>query len=80
MSEITDLIRRDVEDDVSLKPHAFIVEIGKRKLFAKQQPLRVAGTVSTQHELERIRSIVNHHTGDAYRIEFEIQVQEHADA
>lgn len=78
MSDIADLIRRDVDDDVTLRPHGFTVDLVKKGFLTKQKTLQVGGTVTTERERDRIRSIVNHHAGDAYRVEFNLSVRESA--
>ena len=78
MADITDMIVRDVQDDISLKPHGFTVVLDPKKLFSRHRTIRVTGSVASQHELEQIHHIVDHHAGDTYQVVFEIKVNEPA--
>ena len=80
MSDIAHLISRDIDDDVTLKPHGLIVDLDRKGFLVKQKVLHVGGAVGSKRERDRIRAIVDHHAGDAYRVEFSVAVREHAQA
>ena len=80
MADIVERIRRDVEEDTMLKVHALTVDTESKGFLSKRHILRIGGTVATEHEREKIKSIVNYHSGDAYQIEFNVKVEETAQA
>ncbi len=80
MADIIEMIRRDVEDDVSLKVRAFTVDMLKKGFLVKRKTIRVSGRVANEHDRDKIAGIVNHHAGDGYDIEIDIRVEEPAEA
>lgn len=80
MADIVERIRRDVEDDVALKVHAFTVDLVSSGFLARRRVLRVSGTVAREHDRDALERIVNYHAGDAYQVELDVAVDEHARA
>lgn len=80
MADIVERIRRDVEDDVALKVHAFTVDLVSRGFLSRRRVLRVAGTVEREHDRAALERIVNYHAGDAFEVELDVGVGERAEA
>jgi len=80
MADIVEMIRRDIEDDISIKPRGLTVDKERKGLLVKHDVVRVAGQVSSDQERRKIRSIVDHHAGETYKVEFDVSVKETADA
>lgn len=75
MTDIAEMIRRDIQDDGMLKVHGLSVDTERKGFLGKHQILHVSGTVHTQHERDKIEQIVNHHVGDSYTIDLNISVE-----
>ena len=75
MADIAEMIRRDVEDDVTIKVHGLIVDAAKKGFLVKKQVLTISGTVANEHERDKIVKIANHHAGKAYDFDIKIQVK-----
>ena len=80
MADIIEMIRRDVEDDVSLKIHGFTVDMETKGFLVKHKTVRVGGRVAHQHDRDKLEGIVNHHIGDSYTVDFNVKVEQPADA
>jgi len=80
MADIVEMIRRDIEDDISIKPSGLTVEMERKGVLVKHDIVRVSGRVSGEQEREKIRRIVDHHAGDTYRVEFSVAVKQTTDA
>lgn len=76
MADIIDMIRRDVEDDASLKVRGFLVDTYSKGFLVKRKTIRVSGRVTNQHDRDKIESIVHHHVGDGFDVEMQVQVKE----
>lgn len=80
MTDIVEMIRRDIEDDISIKPSGLTVDMERKGLLVKHDIVRVSGRVSSEQERKKIRRIVDHHAGDSYKVEFDVTVKETTDA
>lgn len=80
MADVADMIVRDVQDDASIKVRGLAVEVSSKGLFSRRKTLVVRGTVTNRHDRDRIESIANHHAGDLYTIENQVEVREPAEA
>lgn len=80
MADIVEMIRRDIEDDISIRPSGLIVDRERKGLLVKHDIVRVSGRVSSEQERTKIRRIVDHHAGETYKVEFDVSVKEAAKA
>ncbi len=80
MADIVEMIRRDIEDDITIKPSGLIVDMERKGLLVKHDIVRVSGRVSSDRDRSKIRRIVDHHAGDTYKVDFDVSVKETADA
>ena len=76
MTDITEMIRRDIVDDGMLKVHGLSVDTERKGFLGKHWILHVSGTVHRERERNRIEQIVNHHAGDSYTLDLEIAVEQ----
>jgi osmotically-inducible protein OsmY len=74
MSDITSIIRRDIEDDVSINSHGVKIEIKSGGLFGRKK-LYLSGTVGTETEKEKVSRIAEHHAGNAYEVVDDLSVK-----
>ena len=78
MSDVDAVIRRDIEDDVTIKVKALAVEIRRKGVFPRRRFLYVGGIVPTEHAKAKIDHIAHHHAGDAYRVVNDVQTEDTA--
>ncbi|MFW6312719.1 MAG: hypothetical protein ACOC2N_02415 [Spirochaetota bacterium] len=76
MADIVEMIRRDIEDDVSIEARGLIVDIDRKGVLVKHDIVRVSGSVSSEQERDKIREIVDHHAGSTYKVDFNVSVKE----
>ena len=75
MNDITSMIRRDIEDDVSINSHGVKIEIQSGGLFVRRKKLYLSGTVGSEMEKEKVSRIAEHHAGDAYEVVNDLSVR-----
>jgi hypothetical protein len=80
MADVAEMITRDVQDDAAIRVKGLVVEVVKKGLFSRRKSLVIRGTVTNRHDKDKIESIANHHAGDMYNIDNQIQVKEPAEA
>jgi len=74
MSDIIEMIRRDVDDDGLLKVRGFTIDTVKKGFLGTHQKLAVTGTVRSNHDREKLEAIVRHHAGDTYEVDFRVDL------
>lgn len=78
MADVSDMIVRDVGDDVSIAVSGLAVEVAKKGLFSRRKNLVLKGIVKEPRDREKIAQIALHHAGDLFDIDNQIEVREPA--
>ena len=75
MSDITDMIMRDIEADVSIKTHTISIETDSKGFLRRRKILRLVGTVHSEASKEKASRIAEHHAGDNYDVVNELTIK-----
>jgi osmotically-inducible protein OsmY len=74
MADLSILVLRDIEDDVSISSKAISVQI-EGKGFLRKKTLKLTGSVGSETEKRKAGQIAAHHAGEAYQVVNELTVR-----
>ena len=74
MADLSALVQRDIEDDVSISSKEISVQV-ERGGFLKKKSLKLTGSVGSEAEKRKAGQIAAHHAGDAYEVLNELMVR-----
>lgn len=80
MNDIVDMVRRGIEDDISINSHGVKLEAKLEGWFGRRKSLIISGMVESDLEKEKIMKIAVHHAGDAFRVVDKLAVKAHGQA
>ena len=76
MSDIIDMIQRDIQDDDSIKSHDIMLEAKAKGFIRRRKSLRIYGTADSQLAKDKVTRIAEHHVGDNFDVINELVVKE----
>jgi len=76
MKTVSELIMRYIEEDNSINARGVNVELVSRGFLKRRKSVRLFGTVDSESQRQKVKRIVEHHTGDQYDILDELTVKE----
>ena len=76
MSDVIDMIRRDIEDDDSIKSHDILLEAKAKGFIRRRKFIRIHGATNSQLAKDKATQIAQHHAGDNFDIINELIVKE----
>jgi hypothetical protein len=76
MSDVIDMIRRDIQDDASIKSHDILLETKAKGLVRRRKFIRIHGATDSQLAKDKVTRIAEHHAGDNFDIVNELIVKE----
>lgn len=76
MQAIDTLIMRDIEQDGAIRVKGLAVDVRRKSLFGHRKVLRVAGTVRTAIERDKVLRIAEHHCGNSYDVLDDMTIKE----
>ena len=75
MSDPVGVIRRDIDEDISLRGADISIEIKKKGVFSRRKYIRVYGTVDKEVAKSKILEIVGYHAGDNFTVVDELTLK-----
>ncbi len=76
MSDVINMIQRDIQDDGSIKSHDIMLEAKAKGLIKRRKFIRIHGSADSQLSIDKVTRIAEHHAGDNYDIINELVVKE----
>jgi hypothetical protein len=74
MEDLLELIKRDIEDDISINTNGIKIEIKRRSIVKRRKTIHIFGSVPSEREKKLVTSIAEHHGGDRYSVLNELVV------
>lgn len=74
MADVSALVLRDIEDDVSIRSKDISVRI-EGQGFLKKKALKLTGSVGSETEKRKAGQIAAHHAGSLYQVLNELTVR-----
>jgi osmotically-inducible protein OsmY len=74
MADVSAMVLRDIEDDVSISSKDISVLI-EGQGFLKKKALKLAGSVGSEAEKRKAGQIAAHHAGEIYQVVNELTVR-----
>lgn len=75
MKDILELIKRDIEDDISINTNGIKIEIKRRSIVKRRKTIHIFGAVPSEREKQLVTRIAEHHAGDRYGVINELVVK-----
>jgi osmotically-inducible protein OsmY len=75
MERVVEMILRDIEDDNTINARGVNVEFSGKGLLKKRKTVRLIGSVHSEAERQKVKSIAEHHAGDQYEVQDELTVK-----
>jgi len=76
MSDVIDMIRRDIEDDHSIKSHDILLEVKAKGFIRRRKFIRIHGATNSQQSKDKAAQIAQHHAGENFDVINELIVKE----
>ncbi len=76
MSDVIDMIQRDIEDDDSIKSHDIMLETKAQGFIRRRKFIRIHGSTDSQLAKDKVTRIAERHAGDNFGIVNELAVKE----
>ena len=76
MSDVIDMIQRDIEDDDSIKSHDIMLETKAQGFIRKRKFIHIHGSTDSQLAKDKVTRIAKRHAGDNFNIVNELAVKE----
>lgn len=77
MADIVDMVRRDIEDDISINSHGVKLEAKIEGWLGRRKSLIISGIVENEIEKGKILKVAEHHAGDVYRVVNKLSLKAH---
>ena len=68
MSDISNMILRDIEDDVSITGKDISVQVVGKGILKRKRQIRLTGSVGSEAEKRKAGQIAVHHAGSGYEV------------
>lgn len=75
MSDPIGVIRRDIDEDLSLRGSDINIEIKKKGVLSRRKYLHVSGSVDKEVSKSKILEIVGYHAGDNFTVVDELTLK-----
>jgi hypothetical protein len=76
MSDVIDMIQRDIQDDDSIKSHDIMLEAKAKGFIRRRRFIRIHGTIDSQLAKDKASRIAERHAGDNFDIVNELVIKE----
>jgi hypothetical protein len=76
MSDIQNMILREIADDISIHAHDIALDIKAKGFPRRRKYITIHGSVQSEHEIKKVTQIAEHHAGDNYTVINELHVKE----
>jgi hypothetical protein len=75
MSDVINMIMRDIEDDPSIKSHDIALDAKSKGFLRRRRFIRITGAVNSDLSVSKVEKIAQHHAGDNYDVVNELTVK-----
>lgn len=73
--QLIDLIKRNIEDDNSIKVTGIKIDISGKSLLGKKKQIRFSGKIDSEMSKKNVTRIAEHHAGNRYEVINELAVK-----